>query len=255
MNPKARRICVIAMAFAALLSFGANADVIQLTGVTPGSVEAVSIVGSDASLGGPSYTGGVYTGLYAATVNGSGTWLTYCIDPIGEINIGTSWNANLLTGSDLANNQGVLYTKAYTIDEDGTVLSDKDTAQKYALISYIAENYYYDQSESDNLGVAGRSALSLAFWEISRDYDGIGESLNLGDGRFIATGGNCGLAAKALEEAFGHVGDKITMTVWSPVERPSQEFIAIQVPEPSTFSLLLLGMGCMAGFWGFRRKK
>jgi hypothetical protein len=249
---------------AIVLSFviASNADIIKITGVGNGSIENVSIVGSSLSLGGPSYTGGVYTGLYnAVDVTTNKAWLTYCIDPIGEINVGNQWNANLLTGSTLQNGTaGVLSTAAYG-STPATV-----TKQKYDMIGYLANKYYYDLSSANPMAnsnnsasaISARSDLSLAFWEISRDFNGDGTSLNLLDGKFKVTSGSLTYAQGLLNDAFVNykLNDNYNLTVFSPTERPSQEFIAFrQVPEPGMLSLLGISLLGILGFAAFRRKK
>jgi hypothetical protein len=250
MTPNARRIFAISVAVVGVFAVGANADVIKITGVNS-STESVSIVGGPGDLGGPDGSGRVYTGLYTAlNVTTGETWLTYCIDPIGEIRIGDSWDATYESGADLAAGEGVLYEPAYTTNP---AIAADVTKQKYAMISYLAEKYYYNVNGSNALGASGRSELSLAFWEIARDYDGNVTSLNLAQGNFKST--TASSATALVLDAYNYRNRQITMAVWSPTERPSQEFLTIKVPEPSTFSLLLLGMSCMAGFWGIRRKK
>jgi hypothetical protein len=248
---------------AIVLSFtiASNADVIKITGVTPGSYENVTIEGSLLPLSGPDVNGGVCTGLYdAIDVTTGVAWKTYCIDPIGDITLESQWNANLLTGADLQNGTaGVLSTPAY----GSTALVTK---QKYDMIGYLANKYYYDLSAANPMAISNnsdaaksaRSDLSLAFWEISRDFDGTGASLNLQNGNFKVTSGSLTYAQGLLNDALTNykLNDNYNLTVFSPTQRPSQEFIAFrQVPEPGTLSLMGLSLLGILGFVSFRRKK
>jgi hypothetical protein len=245
-----------------VFAIASNADMIKLTGIGNGSSESVSIVGSDQYLGGPNYSGGVLTGLYNAlneTTNEA--WLTYCIDPIGEIALQNSWNANLTTGAQLSSgNAGVLSTLAYS-----SGLSAGVTIEKYQMISYLADKYYYDLTTSNPMAntnnsdaaISARSDLSLAFWEISRDFDGNSSSLNLGNGKFMAYG-DVSFAQGLVNEAYNNHNHSsaIDLMVFTPTQRPSQEFIAFRpVPEPGILSLIGITLLSMLGFAKFRRKK
>lgn len=251
--------------FSIVLAFviTSNADIIQITGVDNGSVEYVSIVGSSLYLGGSNYTGGVYTGLYnALDVTTNQAWLTYCIDPIGDINVGNQWNSIPTTGAQLATGtpgEGVLSTAAY--GNSPTV-----TVQKYEMISYLADKYYYDLSSSNPMAnsnngstaINDRSDLSLAFWEIARDYDGTQSSLNLSGGNFAVTSGSLSFAQSLIADAYSNHGSKIDMAVFCPTERPSQEFIAWRVPtvpEPGTLSLIGMSLLGLLGFAVSRKRK
>jgi hypothetical protein len=244
--------CIAVLAGAVALS----ADVtIQYTGLSDVVVKNISIVGGAGDLGGSSYNGGVYTGLYNAKVVQTGqVWQTFCIDPIGEISPNVPWNATLLTTADLNSGKGVLYTDAY-----GT--NDSWAKDKYGMIAYLANTYYYNTNPAvDN--AAERADLSLAFWEIARDYTGSYESMDLSSGNFKSTSGNTSddytLVSNLIKEAFDNFDNKdapYQMSVYSPTERPSQEFLAFRVPEPAMFGMLLTGLCALGGLGIVRRRK
>jgi hypothetical protein len=232
----------------------ANADLvtIKLTGVADNTTANFTVIpGSSSDMSGPTITNGTAcTGLYNATVTSNGVtqqWQTYCIDPIGDININATWNATLLTSTDLTsvNHAGVLYAGSY-----GS--TPGITQEKYAMISYLANQYYYNTSAPINTA-AGRSDLSLAFWEIARDYNGAG-TLDLGSGSFKSTSGNS-IVTSLLSDAYNHRSDQIDLAVYRPADRPSQEFIAFKVPEPGTIGLLLTGLITLCGLSFARRGK
>jgi PEP-CTERM motif len=254
------RIFLSSIAVLAIV-IAANADIIKITGVDNGTIANITEVGSsDPQFGGPSYSGGVYTGLYNAVDLTTGkSWLTYCIDPIGDIDIGDQWNTNLTTGSQLATGDaGILSTDAYGASSNVTV-------EKYEMISYLADKYYYDQTSSNPMAVTNngstaindRNDLSLAFWEISRDFNGQSTSLNLSSGDFQVNSGDLTYTKTLLADAYNSLGKSPTvdLAVYSPTQRPSQEFIALGVPEPGTLSIVGISLLGMVGFAALRRRR
>jgi hypothetical protein len=231
----------------------ANADLvtIKLTGVGDGTTENFSVYTNPAlPMSGPTIVNATaYTGLYDAKVLETGEqWKTYCIDPVGDINIGSQWSAQLLTSDQLSGGQGVLYQSSYGPNAASTA------KEKYAMISYLANQYYYN---SNSLTAAQRSDLSLAFWEIARDYSGNDNrgSMNLAQGNFVSTSSINSFTTSLLDGAFAHRDDAINMSVYNPTGRPSQEFIAFKVPEPGTIGLLLTGLITLCGLSFTRRGK
>lgn len=232
-------------------AFAISADVtIQYTGLSDIVVKNINIVGGAGDLGGSNYNGGVYTGLYNAKVVQTGeVWQTFCIDPIGEISPNVPWNATLLTSADLTSGQGVLYNSAYGSSFD-------ITQDKYGMIGYLADQYYYNTNPNFNTA-ADRSDLSLAFWEIARDYTGSRESMDLTGGNFqsSASQSDQDIITNLLNAAFDNKDKNYSLAVFSPTERPSQEFLAFSVPEPAMFGMLLTGLFALGGLGILRRKK
>ena len=236
----------------------ANADLatITLNGVADGVIKNFTIIPtSSPDMTGPTLVNAqAYTGLYTATVTSNGVsqqWQTYCIDPVGDINIGTSWNANLLTSTDLTSSsqEGVLYAGSY-----GS--TPGITQEKYAMISYLANQYYYG-SNAYISNAADRSDLSLAFWEIARDFDGNSTSLDVTNGNFYSSNLNTadlGVVNTLLAQAYDNRNGSIDLAVYRPTDRPSQEFIAFKVPEPATLGMLLAGLLSLCGLSLARRK-
>jgi hypothetical protein len=255
-----KKSVVAVLSSCAVLAFAvaSNADLIKITGITPGSAERVSITGSSLAMGGPDFNGWAGTGLYTAVnLTTNQTWLTYCIDPVGEIDIGYEWNADLVTSSQLATGTaGILSQPAYGATAAVTI-------EKYQMIGYLANKYYYDltaanpmaNSNNTSTAIDKRSDLSLAFWEIARDYNGTQASLNLSGNNFKAYG-SLTFAQGLLGEAYDNRTSNINnLTVYTPTTRPSQEFIAISVPEPGSFILLGTGLLSLLGMMVVRRKK
>lgn len=254
---KYKKVALTSLALCGL-AISLNADIIKFNGVSDGSVEYVSIVGNSLPINNSSntgtYTGGVYTGLYNITdLTTNQSWKSFCIDPIGDIQSGNQWNANLVNGAMLATgNAGVLSNPCYA-----NGLSSSITSDKYQMIGYLVNKYYYNPTNLNALGVSGRSDLSLAFWEIARDFNGQQSSLNLSAGNFRLTSGNLSVAQGFITDAYSAFSqgltNNISMSVYSPTARPSQEFIAFKVPEPAAISLLGIGLTIL-GF-AFRRNR
>jgi hypothetical protein len=231
------------------IGIAAYADEIQLVGLTDKTIENFTVITNpSAPMSGPTFINvSAYTGLYSAYDVTTGlTWNTFCIDPIGDIKIGDSWNTKLLTAGDLSSGKGVLYADSYGSD----FLS---TRQKYSMISYIANEYYYTTDLS--ISSDQRSDVSLAIWEIARDYNSSSgsSSLDLLAGNFQSNSGN-NFITSLLADAYANRDGAINISVYSPTERPSQEFLTIKrVPEPSSIGLLLVGLLALSGF-AYRRR-
>ena len=244
-----RVVALSSFAIAVFVS-GVFADMVEVTYLSPfdATTEKVSI-----NYGSYNFTGTVYTGLYNITVDGT-RYQTFCIDPLGDIRSGDTWTADHLSAEEITAGNGELFTSTYP---------NTDLAlEKYAMIDYLAEQsfYLYTDSPDPRLDTkAERSDLSLLYWEIALDYDGTLGSLNLGSGHFSSstTSMNSTLSG-LLSEAYSNKDKTLAMSIYSPIEKPSQEFLAFKptsVPEPGIVSLFLLGFSAI-GFSGiFRRKR
>jgi hypothetical protein len=224
----------------------ADAVQIDFVGALDKSVEYVRLDGKNI---------GVYTGLYSIKVDGEQT-TTYCIDPLGEIHNGDSWEAQHFSAEDIAAGNGLLFNDQYSATDDLA-------REKYAMISYLANQSFslYTDNPSASLDEkAERSDLSLMYWEIAVDYDGSLGSLDLSkyNGEFYTTNNKYGNGMTLLAEAYEHRNDAIDIAIYSTPDRPSQEFLAIKkvsVPEPASMIMLLMGLGCLAGVQRRRTKR
>jgi len=214
------------------LTVASYADIIKLENTNGDIWKTITLDGTSGSA-----ATGLYT-LYDTTTKQ--TWQSFCIDPLGAIQPGDEWTADLKTGSAVTS--GALSASTY-----GT--SATITEQKYAMINYLAQTYYYNGT----LDASGQSDLSLALWEIARDYNNNDfTTLNLGSGKFQAT--EDALTSTMLTNAFNARNTAITMSVFSPTGKPSQEFL-YKVPEPGLFSFMGLTLLSILGLVSYRRKK
>lgn len=192
-----------------------------------------------------------YTGLYNITVDGT-AYKTFCIDPLGGIDPNDTWYANHLSAEEIAAGNGELFTATYS----NTAVA----LEKYAMINYLADKSFYlytDMPDSRLDSPAERSDLSLLYWEIALDYNGSLGSMNLEKGEFTSTTTSMNTnLSDLLSEAYNHKSDELTMSIFSPLQNPSQEFLAFKVasvPEPAV--LPLLGIGLFMIGLSVRRKK
>lgn len=196
---------------------------------------------------------GSYAGLYKIEVTKDGAseeYFTFCIDPLGTIYEGNTWEVDYLNGNEIVGN-GILCDGAIY---DNTELS----TEKYKMISFLANKVFYDGDEIadftfDNASKNTRANYNAAIWDISENYNGSKWSLESG--------------TRTLLSGYDSESASIDMAVFSPTgykvnyngsRKPySQEFLAFKtkttsVPEPALFSLL--GMGLL-GMAVIRRRK
>lgn len=186
-------------------------------------------------------SGKVYAGLYSFKVNGK-DWDSYCIDPFNFI--GNTWTAFFYTPGDIASGlNGKLFS--HPVGNPGLA------REKYRMLGYLYGKYGRTLATADE-----RANLSLAFWEIAKDFDGSLASLDIdnGAGGFYLKSGSYGNAENWLSEAFGYKDNGPLPYIYTPNPlTASQEIFAI--PEPG--SLLLIGSGLLGlgVFSRYRRRK
>ena len=216
-----------ALALVTLLAgFGsAQADTVKVTGFLGGLKATADL---DTPRNG-NFSAGEFTGLW----NGN-SFSAMCVDVMRTLNLGTTYT-----------NFTAMTPAAYGF-----------TTTQVGLFNRLYTNYY-GASRASNVNAA---AFQLATWEITYDGD---SALNLAANTFtLGSTGNAAavtlagtwlatLAAQntgnwsftVLDSATVHGGQSATQDL----------LVAIPVPEPSTYALLLAGLG-MVGFIARRRR-
>ena len=207
---------------ACLLAFGgAQADTVKITGFLGGRSAGVDL---DTPRNG-NFSAGEFTGLW----NGN-SFSAMCVDVNHDLSFGTTYT-----------NYTAMTPAAYGF-----------TATKVGLFNRLYTDYY---ATSHTNGV-NAAAFQIAVWEIT--YDGNG-ALNLGANTFtLGSGGNAtakSTAASWLSSLTPLASSAWTFTVLdSRGDSATQDLlVAIPVPEPETYALLLAGLGLL-GFVARHRK-
>lgn len=210
----------IAVLLAGLLAFGtAQADTVNLSGFLGGRSVSVDI-DSPNNIGA---SAGEFTGLW----NGN-SFSAMCVDVMHYMTFGTT----------------------YTDYTPKTPAAFGFSATQVGLLNRLYTNYYAASHGSN----ADAGAFQIAVWEIT--YDGNG-ALNTAAGNFtLGSGGDATAKATAntwlstlASQSTGAwnftVLDSISVTGGPGVTQDL--LVAIPVPEPSTYALLLAGLG-LIGF-------
>lgn len=210
---------------ACLLAFGgAQADTVKITGFLGGRSAGVDL---DTPRNG-NFSAGEFTGLW----NGN-SFSAMCVDVNHDLSFGTTYT-----------NYTAMTPAAYGF-----------TATQVGLFNRLYTDYY---ATSHTNGV-NAAAFQIAVWEIT--YDGNG-TLNLGANTFtLGSGGNAtakSTAASWLSSLTPLASSAWTFTVLDSRVTGGQSatqdlLVAIPVPEPETYALLLAGLGLL-GFVARHRK-
>ena len=211
---------------ACLLAFGgAQADTVTITGFLGGRSAGVDL---DTPRNG-NFSAGEFTGLW----NGN-SFSAMCVDVNHDLSFGTTYT-----------NYTAMTPAAYGF-----------TATQVGLFNRLYTDYY---ATSHTNGV-NAAAFQIAVWEIT--YDGNG-TLNLGANTFtLGSGGNA--TAKSTAASWLSSLTPLASSAWTFTVLDSQSvtggqsatqdlLVAIPVPEPETYALLLAGLGLL-GFVARHRK-
>ena len=212
----------VAALLACLLAFGgAQADTVKINGFLGGRSAGVDL---DTPRDGP-FSAGEFTGLW----NGN-SFSAMCVDVMHDLSFGTTYT-----------NYTAMTPVAYGF-----------SATQVGLFNRLYTDYY---ATSHTNGV-NAAAFQIAVWEIT--YDGNG-ALNHGADIFtLGSGGNAtakSTAASWLSSLTPLATSAWTFTVLdSRGDSATQDLlVAIPVPEPETYALLLAGLGLL-GFVARHRK-
>ena len=211
---------------ACLLAFGgAQADTVKITGFLDGRSAGVDLDTPRDGL----FSAGEFTGLR----NGN-SFSAMCVDVNRDLSFGTTYtNYTAMTPAayGFSSTQVGLFNRLYTD--------------------------YYATSHTNGVNAA---AFQIAVWEIT--YDGNG-ALNHGAGTFtLGAGGNA--TAKSTAASWLSSLTPLASSAWTFTVLDSQSvtggqsatqdlLVAIPVPEPETYALLLAGLGLL-GFVARHRK-
>lgn len=205
---------------ACLLAFGgAQADTVTISGFLGGRSAGVDL---DTPRDGP-FSAGEFTGLW----NGN-SFSAMCVDVMHDLSFGTTYT-----------NYTAMTPAAYGF-----------SATQVGLFNRLYTNYY----AASHTSYANAAAFQIAVWEIT--YDGNG-ALNHGADIFtLGSGGNA--TAKSTAASWLSSLTPLATSAWTFTVLDSQSvtqdlLVAIPVPEPETYVLLLAGLGLL-GFVARHRK-
>ena len=211
---------------ACLLAFGgAQADTVKINGFLGGRHASVDLnTPRDGN-----FSAGEFTGLW----NGN-SFSAMCVDVMNDLSLGTT------------------YTNYTAV----TPVTYGFTSTQVGLFNKLYTNYY----AASHTSYANAAAFQFAVWEIT--YDG-NSALNLGTNTFtLGSGSNAAAMATAtswLSTLASQPTGTWSFTVLDSVsvaggQSATQDLlVAIPVPEPETYALLLAGLGLL-GFVARHRK-
>ena len=209
---------IYALALALLVS-SASAQSLQFSGFSFESNPAVSSYVVNIKVPGVNLE--AYAGAYETSLNGGPSFNSYCIDVYKELSFGSASHP---------------YTSAL-----GVSPISAGTPNTGVIDTNLQKLFYVAGNPTNNLQAA---ALQVAIWET--EYSAPGDS-------FTTTADVSNLANTYLTEAKTTTGSQAltyytSTTVQDVVTIQTNQIVRPPVPEPSTFVLLLLGMGVLLGF-------
>jgi hypothetical protein len=212
------------------VSFLATLTVSQRAAVADDQLTLISPPGAPSN---GAYLDNIYLSPYYFSINGSSAYTALiCDDFSDEIYQGETWNANVLTGSQITTDQYVTGSASATDQKN------------YEEIGYLALGLFATLPSD----TTDQAAYSYAIWSVF-DPSGVQTYLNGYSSTYYATY-VAPLLAQAATSATSK--DLSILTVYQPVansqtncggcSNPPQEFVSVNTPEASSPVILVLDL-------------
>jgi hypothetical protein len=203
--------------------------------------------------------GGVYTSPYTATIAGVAGVKVICDDFFDDSYIPETWTTyvtnltDLTTNSSLVKFQGSNYGTAVGVSLSQT--------QAYATAAVLAQELMA-QNQSTTAGQTAAGELSFAMWGLfdSAAFNSIsGSNLtnaknDLKSAASYVTTNNLTASSFSNVTLYSYNGGGTTCN-GGTCPPPPQEFVVVNMPEPSTIALFALDLSAVAGLFVFIRRR